>query len=273
VTDSATAPAPSARPRVRLLGILTALLLACLAQDAAAQKPRAATKPRAKKVQPTPKPQVAPPEEVARSVIQADSTGDWATLIRLAHPDALLRFRELQSFQLRMLGRTDWPGTEFPAVPLDSTKQARWQRARARQERLLLDSVFQVPNVDSLAHTSPDTVFARWVRWSRAPMPRDSVGPASDSTARDSAPPMPRTREPTVRVVGSVKASDTLAYVVVERALDQPLGPIPEMFRDYPRETHHAEVMVMRKHGKDWRTMLDVASASLGLAADLEHEE
>ncbi len=51
-------------------------------------------------------PPALPPEEVARAVVRADSAGDWATLIRLAHPDALVRFRGLQTFQIRMLGNT-----------------------------------------------------------------------------------------------------------------------------------------------------------------------
>jgi hypothetical protein len=199
----------------------------------------------------------APPEEVARTVLQADSAGDWATLLRLAHPEALTRFRALQAFQVRMLGGADWPETE--AMRSDSTLQARWHRARARQERYLLDSVFQVPTVDSLAHTSPDTVFARWVRSTR-------------STA-DSAEPA-RGRHAPYRVVGAVRASDTLAYVVMERPVEQPLGPIPEMFRDFPHETRQTDVMVMRRQGREWKSMLDgVGESELGLETGLMHEE
>ena len=110
-------------------------------------------------------PPALPPDEVARAVVRADSAGDWATLIRLAHPDALVRFRGMQTFQLGMLGGTAAPGDD--SLPADSTLQMRWQQERSRQERFLLDSVFRVPTVDSLAHTSPDTVFARWVRASQ----------------------------------------------------------------------------------------------------------
>jgi hypothetical protein len=197
----------------------------------------------------------APPEKVARMVLQADSAGDWATLLRLAHPEALTRFRALQAFQIQMLG-ADWPETE--AMRSDSTPQARWHRTRARQERYLLDSVFQVPTVDSLAHTSPDSVFARWVR---------SAG------AADSAEPAPGRRH-RYRVVGAVRASDTLAYVVMERPVEQPLGPIPEMFRDFPHETRQTEVMVMRRQGREWKSMLDgVGESALGFDADLVHQE
>jgi hypothetical protein len=205
----------------------------------------------------------APPEKVARAVVRADSAGDWATLLRLAHPDALVRFRGLQTFQLRMLGTAEWPAKDslgIDSLGADSTVQARWQRARSRQVRFMLDSVFQVPSVDSLAHTSPDTVFARWFRGTRV------------TTAADSAATTPK-RPPLYQVIGAVRASDTLAYVVVVRPVVQPLGPIPEMFRDFPRETHQTEVMIMRRIGREWRSMLDGVGEPYGYSADLGHEE
>ena len=214
------------------------------------------------------RPTAAPPEQVARAVVHADSTGDWAALLRLAHPDALVRFRGLQTFQLRMLGSTEWAVMDslqtdslgVDSLGVDSTVQARWQRARARQVRFMLDSVFLVPTVDSLAHTSPDTVFARWFRGTRSPGAADSVATAP-------------TRPPPYRVIGAVRASDTLAYVVVVRPVVQPLGPIPEMFRDFPRQTHQTEVMIMRRHGREWKSMLDGVSEPYGYDADLGHEE
>ncbi len=200
---------------------------------------------------------VLSPDEVARAVIRADSAGDWATLIRLAHPDALVRFRGLQTFQIRTLGTSAEPGDD--SLPADSTPQGRWRQARARQERFLLDSVFGVPTVDSLAHTAPDTVFARWMRATRPP--------GADSAA--AAAPRP----PVARVIGAVRSSDTLAYVVVERAVEQPLGQMPEMFRDFPRETQQADVMVMRRHGAEWRSMLDGVGDAFGFSLDLDHTE
>lgn len=193
----------------------------------------------------------APPEDVARAVLRADSAGDWAMVLALAHPEALIRFRARQVFQLRMLGAQGWPGTDSASTASAATDsiatdsaaadaaaaEARWREVRARQQRFLLDSVFLVPDADSLARTAPDTVYARWVRG------------AGGSGGHDPAAPY--------RVVGAVKASDTLAYVVMERPLDQPLGPLPEMFRDLPRETQMAVVMVMRRRGREWRSMLD----------------
>ena len=210
----------------------------------------------------------APPEVVARAVVRADSTGDWSALLRLAHPNALIRFRGLQTFQLRMLGSAEWPmmdslaldSLDMDSLGADSTVQARWQRARTRQVRFMLDSVFLVPTVDSLAHTSPDTVFARWFRGTRA------------ASGSDWAATAPR-RPPGYRVIGAVRSSDTLAYVVVVRPVVQPLGSMPEMFRDFPRETHQTDVMILRRHGKEWKSMLDGMRELYGYNADLGHEE
>jgi hypothetical protein len=203
-------------------------------------------------------PSAAPPEEVARAVLRADSAGDWTSVLALAHPEALARFRARQVFQLRMLGAQGWPATE--ATASDSSAEARWQELRARQERFLLDSVFQVPDADSLARTSPDTVYARWAR--------GLLGRNEADSAAVSAPRLPGSR-----VIGAVKASDTLAYVVMERPLEQPLGPLPQMFRDLPRETHMAVVMVLRRHGREWRSMLDGVGESSGFGPGLLHDE
>jgi hypothetical protein len=203
-----------------------------------------------------------PPEAVAKAVVLADSTGDWPALLRLAHPDALVRFRGLQLFQLRMLGGPG-PVTDTLAadsIAADSSLQARWQRARNLKVRFMLDSVFQVPDLDSLAHTSPDTVFARWFRGTRATHGED---PGATATRRP----------PSYRVIGAVRASDTLAYVVVERPVVQPLGPMPQMFRDFPHETHQTEVMVMLRHASEWRSMLDGVGEPYGLGAALGPEE
>jgi hypothetical protein len=194
---------------------------------------------------------VHPPEEVARAVLRADSAGDWAAVLALAHPEALTRFRARQVFQLRMLGAQGWPGSDSAST--DSTAEAHWRQVRSRQERFMLDSIFQVPDADSLAQTSPDTVYARWVRGIRART-------GADSTSG-------------YRVVGAVKASDTLAYVVMERRVDQPLGPLPEMFRDLPRETQMAVVMVMRRYGREWRSMLDGVGETVAFGPELLYEE
>jgi hypothetical protein len=194
---------------------------------------------------------VPPPEEVARAVLRADSAGDWSAMLALAHPEALTRFRARQVFQLRMLGAQGWPDSDSTST--DSTAEAHWREVRARQERFMLDSIFLVPNADSLSRTAPDTVYARWVRGIR---PRSEV----DSTQG-------------YHVVGAVKASDTLAYVVMERRLEQPLGPLPEMFRDLPKETHMAVVMVMRRHGREWRSMLDGVGETFALGPELLDDE
>ena len=211
---------------------------------------------------------VASPEEVARAVLRADSSGDWAAVLALAHPEALGRFRARQVFQLRMLGAQGWAIADSAAADsaaahsagADSAAESHWRQVRARHERFLLDSIFRVPDADSLARTSPDTVYARWVRGTRSGRTTDSGAPTSRAQTG-------------YRVVGAVKASDTLAYVVMERPLEQPLGPLPEMFRDLPRETHMAVVMVMRRHGRDWRSMLDGLGEFSAFGSDLLHDE
>jgi hypothetical protein len=45
------------------------------------------------------------------------------------------------------------------------------------------------------------------------------------------------------------------------------------MFRDFPRETHQAEVMVMRRRGREWKSMLDLVAEPLGYSAELGQEE
>ena len=119
-----------------------------------------------------------------------------------------------------------------------------------------------MPSGDSLARTSPDTLLARWFRATRRSDPSDST------------PGPPDRQQPATRVIGAVQASDTLAYVVIERAVVQPLGPVPELFRDFPREPHHAEVMVMRRYAGEWRSLLDgVASEAYEFTTDLAHDE
>ena len=145
---------------------------------------------------------VPPPEEVARAVLRADSAGDWAAVLALAHPEALTRFRARQVFQLRMLGAQGWPGSDSAST--DSTAEAHWRQVRSRQERFMLDSIFQVPDADSLARTSPDTVYARWVRGIRART-------GADSTSG-------------YRVVGAVKASRK-AVDIPGRKCDDPSAP------------------------------------------------
>ena len=45
------------------------------------------------------------------------------------------------------------------------------------------------------------------------------------------------------------------------------------MFRDLPRETHMAVVMVMRRYGREWRSMLDGVGESVPFGPELLYEE
>jgi hypothetical protein len=45
------------------------------------------------------------------------------------------------------------------------------------------------------------------------------------------------------------------------------------MFRDLPRETQMAVVMVMRRLGREWRSMLDGVSEAVSFGPELMYEE
>lgn len=193
------------------------------------------------------------PAAVAREVLQADSMGDWSRLLRLAHPDALREFRALRVLQLRIMGDTTRQAGDRLDPELDSLQHHRFAERRIRYQRTVLDSVFLVRDVDALSRLAPDSVFARWMRASRA---------ARDTTGAET----PRSR---ARLVGVLRADDTLAYAVVVRTIPRLPGPLPEPFRDLPQPEESPEVMVLRRVGVEWRSMLDgTLAGEAGLADD-----
>ncbi len=189
------------------------------------------------------------PANVARAVLVADSTGDWVTLLRLAHPDALRQFRGLQVLQLRMLGDTAGPPGQV-ADSSDSTQHREFAQRRVQAQRNILDSVYHVRDVESLARLAPDSVAARWLRAARA---------RTDTAAA----PVPR-----ARFVGVLRVDDTLAYAVVVRTVPRPTGPVPEALRDVVQQEERPEVMVLRRIAAGWRSMLDGTSLSNAAVAE-----
>jgi hypothetical protein len=179
------------------------------------------------------------PVDVARAVLAADSAGDWRTLLRLAHPDALRQFRSLQVLQLRLLGDTASRPGQAVADSGDSTQHEDFTRRRVAAQRAILDTVYHVRDVDALARLAPDSVAARWLRAARGRT--DSVGA-----------PVPR-----ARLVGVIPADDTLAYAVVVRSVPRAPGPLPEPLRDVTQQETRPEVMILRRTGSGWRSMLD----------------
>lgn len=179
------------------------------------------------------------PASVTRAVLAADSAGDWATLLRLAHPDALRQFRSLQVLQLRLLGDTSSRPDQAEADSADSTQHREFTRRRIEAQRAILDSVYRVRDVEALARLAPDSVAARWMRVARA---------RSDTAGA----PVPR-----AKFVGVLPADDTLAYAVVVRSVPRPPGPVPEPLRDVTQQETHPEVMVLRRTPAGWRSMLD----------------
>jgi hypothetical protein len=179
------------------------------------------------------------PAAVTRAVLAADSAGDWATLLRLAHPDALRQFRGLQVLQLRLLGDTASRPDQAAADGSDSTQHREFTRRRIEAQRTILDSVYHVRDVETLARLAPDSVAARWMRAAR--VRGDTAGA-----------PVPR-----AGFVGVLPADDTLAYAVVVRSVPRPPGPLPEPLRDVTQQESRPEVMVLRRTAAGWRSMLD----------------
>ena len=163
---------------------------------------------------------VESPDITAAAVLRADSSHDWRMLLALAHPEALLEFRRDQVRSLQFKDFSAFPGAS-----------ACFAQQMDKRNRLLLDSVFRVPNVDSLARMAPESVFAREQRpWANLRMPVDSFTPK-------------RT------VVGYVIADDSTAYVIVEDRYNR--RPLP----DWPER--RPQIMTFRRYRGTWRSMLD----------------
>ncbi len=172
----------------------------------------------------------ASPEELAELVLAADSAGDWHTLLELAHPYALLDFRETQ---LRLL---DPEPIAFG--PMDSCMQGILQKADFASQheahlRYTLDSVFRVPSLEALQKLRPDTVFARY----------------GQHLSRHATPPRVDRLAPSRRILGALYGPSETAYVLVYEHYDS----LP--FPTWPRE--RTETMTFRREKSEWRSMLD----------------
>ena len=163
------------------------------------------------------------PEATAEEALRADSLHNWRRLLALAHPDALEQHKRDQLFMFTM---DDLPGMpEFDACMAQEMR--RWHR-------FLLDSVYQVPTIDSLRHLPADTVFSRdqryFGRYARLHEQADSS-------------------DPTYLILGHVLPDDSTAYVVVEYRYRYSRIP------DWPKR--QAKIMTLRRYHGDWHTMLD----------------
>jgi len=177
--------------------------------------------------------QAQDPQSVAAELLAADSSGDWRTVLRVADPEAVNDFRNQQVAMLTLLLNPDPRQAAFMQRVFDST-QARtmsvfWKAQRAR----MLDSVYHVPSIDSLAALPADSVLARWYR-GRSRRWRSS--------------------DPHYKIIGTLQPSDTIAYVVLELAWSSPPFPPERMGGHGPP----LQVLVIRKHERQWRAMLDI---------------
>jgi hypothetical protein len=181
------------------------------------------------------------PEAVAEMVLAADSSGDWRTLLALAHPEGVFKFHQavMRLFEPHL---ESWS-------PIDSCMGHVGSAAhREAHLRPVLASVFRVPSVDSLRRLSPDSVFARVGR---------------HRTRASGA----RTREAhgaTRKLLGVLLGPRESAYVVIYERYDSLPSPT------WPRE--RTETMTLRKNQGEWRSMLD-AGVSLSSAAVYSDEE
>ena len=167
----------------------------------------------------------------------------------------------MRVFQLRVLSGEGWPGCDIMDGGLDSAQRAGLELAKARNLRTMLDSVYRVPSADSLAHLLPDSVFARAIRFEHHwPVP------AKAETLSNWAP--------RYRLIGTVPASDTLAYVVVERTMPSPPVPMPDAFSDLPQHRTDLQVMTIRRFRGQWRSMLDVGvNSNSGFFMAVQYED
>ena len=167
--------------------------------------------------------QYGTPEAAAEAVLRADSLHDWRLLLAMAHPDALEQHKREQ------LESMSFPATSF--MPQEDPCIGKHLEA---WRRMLLDSAYRVPSVDSLRNLPPDTVFARdqrfFGRWARLRSEDDSFAP-------------------TTLILGHVLADDSTAYVVLQYRYRRVRLP------DWPLT--RAEIMTFRRYQGVWRTMLD----------------
>jgi hypothetical protein len=190
-------------------------------------------------VAPTALAQAPAPQAVAAELLTADSSGDWRAVLRIADPQAIVDFRHQQLAMMTLILNPDPRQTALMQRALDST-QARMMAAFVSSQRArLLDTVFQVPSFDSLAALPPDSVLARWYRglsrgW--------------------------REEDPHYAIVGTVQPSDAIAYVILELKWNDSLSTAAPAGWSAPT----LRVLVLRKRGAEWRTMLDIVPNPFG---------
>ena len=160
------------------------------------------------------------PDAVAARLLKADSIRDWRMILALAHPAALLKYRQ---DQVRALQFESFPG--FPGRDSCFTRQVQLHN------RFMLDSVFRVPTIDSLSRMAPESVFTRQQRQFA------------------SLPFVPDSFQPRHVLVGSLIADDTTAYVIIEQRFTSP--PVPDFPERLPK------IMTFRLYRGAWRSMLD----------------
>ena len=143
-----------------------------------------------------------------RALLRADSLGDWRSILRIAHPDALREFRESE---VRALS-----STQDDSVLMRDISQCVKEKIELAN-KLQLDSVYHVASATELGALPPDTVFARYRRW--------------QARVQNVSPPDTDSSLPRRRYLGHLSPDDSTAYGIILESWDRP--PMP----DWPAPT------------------------------------
>jgi hypothetical protein len=166
------------------------------------------------------------PDDAVRALLRADSLGDWRSILRIAHPDALREFRESE---VRALS-----STQDDSVLMRDISQCVKEKIELAN-KLQLDSVYHVASATELGALPPDTVFARYRRW--------------QARVQNVSPPDTDSSLPRRRYLGHLSPDDSTAYGIILESWDRP--PMP----DWPARP---QLITVRRVAAEWRTMLDV---------------
>lgn len=182
------------------------------------------------------------PEGVVAQVLLADSAGDWRTLIRLGHPQALRRIQSAQVWQLSIMHSPLFDSLRG-SFPFDSGRIKGMMLAMRQREYQQLHEILGVGTVEELAALPAESVFARQYR--------------SDGASRIRVYSQPQSV--VARILGTVVSGDTLAIVVIAPRQDPLFDSLPARFlgAGSPPMSGRPDVMTLRRWQGEWKSMLD----------------
>lgn len=162
------------------------------------------------------------PGMVTQRALQAFDTDDWASLVGLAHPQALARFRNLVLCRARNQER----------MRLDSTVPSVF-----RHQRTPFSIIYGVTSVDQLKMLPTAVMLAGYFRARAALTPSFIAG--RDGLFAEN------------RIIGTIQDGDSLAYVVFTTSY----RPVTDTA--VVTTTRLPHVMSLRRSKQGWKVMLD----------------